>query len=253
MRAGQRGRGGAAALGAPLPARPRPPAARSAPPRAPAAARPRARRRPRRRSEFKKRVKAAEKEKEKAEKAVSAAGRQQAVRAVREAARQGSGCAAPGAARRPIGPRRAATASVGPAACGAACPPRPHACARPRARRPPLPAHAPPARRRPSQAKKAAEAASKPAAPKKAALLDDSAEELDPTLYFENRVKFVEGRKAGGANPYPHKFPVTISIPEYIAKYKDLEAGAQLKDVKVALAGGWRLAGGGGAGRGRQG
>jgi hypothetical protein len=87
------------------------------------------------------------------------------------------------------------------------------------------------------QAKKAAEAATKPAAPKKAALLDDSAEELDPTLYFENRVKFVEARKAGGANPYPHKFPVTTSIPEYIAKYQGLEAGAQLKDVKVALAG----------------
>ncbi|KIZ04328.1 lysyl-tRNA synthetase, class II, partial [Monoraphidium neglectum] len=86
-------------------------------------------------------------------------------------------------------------------------------------------------------AKKAADAAAKPAAPKKAALLDDSAEELDPTLYFENRVKFVEGRKAKGVNPYPHKWPVTSSIPEYVAKFKDLEAGAQLKDVTVSLAG----------------
>jgi lysyl-tRNA synthetase class 2 len=89
----------------------------------------------------------------------------------------------------------------------------------------------------PLQAKKAADAAAKPAAPKKAALLDDSAEELDPTLYFENRVKFVEGRKAKGVNPYPHKWPVTSSIPEYVAKFKDLEAGAQLKDVTVSLAG----------------
>ncbi|GBF92633.1 hypothetical protein Rsub_05247 [Raphidocelis subcapitata] len=86
-------------------------------------------------------------------------------------------------------------------------------------------------------AKKAAEAAAKPAAPKKAALLDDSAEELDPTLYFANRVKFVEGRKGRGVNPYPHKFPVTTTIPQFVEEYAGLEAGEQLKDVKVALAG----------------
>ena len=90
----------------------------------------------------------------------------------------------------------------------------------------------------PRQAKKAAEAAAKPAAPKKAALLDDSAEgELDPTLYFENRLKALEAKKARGANPYPHKFAVTTTVPEYVAKYADLEAGAQLKDATVALAG----------------
>jgi hypothetical protein len=51
-------------------------------------------------------------------------------------------------------------------------------------------------------------------------------------------VKYVEGKKAKGINPYPHKFPVTTTIPEYVAKYADLAAGEQLKDVTVALAGG---------------
>lgn len=141
------------------------------------------------RSEYKKRVKAAEKDKEKAEKAVSTAAR------------------AAGA----HGDRRCTGAPAHLAG---------------------LPASPPP------QAKKAAEAAAKPAAPKKAALLDDSAEELDPTLYFENRVKYVEGRKGRGLNPYPHKFPVTTTVPEFVEKYANLEAGEQLKDVTVALAGG---------------
>lgn len=86
------------------------------------------------------------------------------------------------------------------------------------------------------QAKKAAEAAAKPPS-KKAALLDDSAEETDPTLYFENRVKAVVAKQAKGVNPYPHKFQVTTSLPEYIKQYADLEPGQHLKDVTVSLAG----------------
>lgn len=84
--------------------------------------------------------------------------------------------------------------------------------------------------------KKAAEAAAKPPS-KKAALLDDSAEETDPTLYFENRVKAINAKKAKGLNPYPHKFNVTMSLPDYVAKYKDLEDGSRLDDVVVAVAG----------------
>jgi hypothetical protein len=86
------------------------------------------------------------------------------------------------------------------------------------------------------QAKKAAEAAAKPVT-KKAALLDDSSEETDPTLYFENRVKVINAKKSKGLNPYPHKFNVTMSLPEYLEKYKDLEAGSRLEDVTVAVAG----------------
>lgn len=87
-----------------------------------------------------------------------------------------------------------------------------------------------------TQAKKAAEAAAKPVS-KKAALLDDSTEETDPTLYFENRVKGLNAKKAKGQNPYPHKFNVTLTLPEYVAKYTNLEAGQRLDDVTVSVAG----------------
>jgi len=85
-------------------------------------------------------------------------------------------------------------------------------------------------------AKKASEAAAKPPS-KKAALMDDSTEETDPTLYFENRVKVLNAKKAKGINPYPHKFNVTMSLPDYIAKYSSLEPGQRLDDVTVSLAG----------------
>lgn len=43
--------------------------------------------------------------------------------------------------------------------------------------------------------------------------------------------------KARGENPYPHKFLTTLQLPAYVAKYKDLEAGEQLTNVEVRLAG----------------
>ncbi|KAG1669015.1 hypothetical protein FOA52_000608 [Chlamydomonas sp. UWO 241] len=87
-------------------------------------------------------------------------------------------------------------------------------------------------------AKKAEEAAAKP--PKAAAgveMDDDANDEKDPNLYHENRIAAIVAKKAKGTNPYPHKFNVTMQMPEYVAKYKDLEDGAQLTDVKVSLAG----------------
>lgn len=101
-----------------------------------------------------------------------------------------------------------------------------------------------------TQAKKAAEAAAKPVS-KKAALLDDSSEETDPTLYFENRVKGLNAKKAKGLNPYPHKFNVTLTLPEYVTKYANLEAGQRLDDVTVSVAGAstpWQGAAAAGAG-----
>eukprot|EP00877_Chromochloris_zofingiensis_P011251 jgi/Chrzof1/637/Cz01g23100.t1 len=85
------------------------------------------------------------------------------------------------------------------------------------------------------EAKKAAEAASKPAKP--VAEDDGATEELDPSLYFENRVKYVTNKKNKGINPYPHKFHVSTSMPEYVEKYSTLEAGQQLTDVTVSIAG----------------
>ncbi|KAF7148744.1 hypothetical protein RHSIM_Rhsim03G0265300 [Rhododendron simsii] len=62
-------------------------------------------------------------------------------------------------------------------------------------------------------------------------------EEMDPTQYFENRVKTLGALKSAGINPYPHKFHVSMSIPEYIEKYKGLTNGEHLEDVEVSLAG----------------
>jgi hypothetical protein len=69
------------------------------------------------------------------------------------------------------------------------------------------------------------------------ALEDDSNEEVDPTLYFENRLKALEIKKGKGINPYPHKFHVSMSMPDFVQKFKSLEAGEQLTDVTLSLAG----------------
>ncbi|KAK9162624.1 hypothetical protein Syun_003526 [Stephania yunnanensis] len=66
-------------------------------------------------------------------------------------------------------------------------------------------------------------------------VVDD--EDMDPTQYFENRLKVLAANKAAGGNPYPHKFLVSMSIPEYVAKYESLNNGDHLEDVKVCLAG----------------
>ena len=47
-------------------------------------------------------------------------------------------------------------------------------------------------------------------------------EELDPTKYFENRKAWLQKRMDSGENPFPHKFEVTISLPEFIKKYNDI-------------------------------
>lgn len=59
--------------------------------------------------------------------------------------------------------------------------------------------------------------------------------------FFENRLKAVNAAKAGGVNPYPHKFQTSMQVPEYIAKYSSLENGAQLVDVEESLGGAWML------------
>ena len=82
-----------------------------------------------------------------------------------------------------------------------------------------------------------AEKASKGDGDEAGALEDDSNEEVDPSLYFENRVKAIQAKKAKGINPYPHKFHVSIAVPEFVKKYTSLEAGQQLTDVTVSLAG----------------
>ncbi|KAL7246486.1 hypothetical protein ACSBR2_001558 [Camellia fascicularis] len=62
-------------------------------------------------------------------------------------------------------------------------------------------------------------------------------EDMDPTQYFENRLKALAAQKSAGINPYPHKFHVSLSILEYIDKYKGLSNGEHLEDVEINLAG----------------
>lgn len=50
----------------------------------------------------------------------------------------------------------------------------------------------------------------------------------------KNAIKSLRGTKN---EPYPHKFDVTISLTEFIEKYKDLDAGSQLNDVTISVAG----------------
>ncbi|CAI5723724.1 unnamed protein product [Peronospora farinosa] len=81
-------------------------------------------------------------------------------------------------------------------------------------------------------AKKAAEALH---TPKKTATLADE-EELDPTAYFFNREKMLSELETQGINPYPHKFHVSISLPEFHEAYGNLEAGSHLTEI-VSVAG----------------
>lgn len=61
-------------------------------------------------------------------------------------------------------------------------------------------------------------------------------EEEDPTKYFENRNRHYAEKEAQGENVYPHKFEVTMKLPEFHRAYGHLEAGQQSEDV-VSVAG----------------
>jgi len=105
-------------------------------------------------------------------------------------------------------------------------------------------------KRRAKQAQKEAEKAEKDAAKKAAGgdqpkakkkddgpQLDDD-EDVDPTKYFENRLSWVNDRKASGPDPYPHKFHVQMQLPEYCAKYASIADGAFSEtDTAVSIAG----------------
>ena len=43
--------------------------------------------------------------------------------------------------------------------------------------------------------------------------------------------------QAADGNPYPHKFHVTLSMPEYVQKFESLGSGEQLKGSSVSVAG----------------
>mmetsp|Transcript_42481 Transcript_42481/g.51543 ORF Transcript_42481/g.51543 Transcript_42481/m.51543 type:complete len:594 (-) Transcript_42481:217-1998(-) len=67
--------------------------------------------------------------------------------------------------------------------------------------------------------------------------LEQEEEDLDPTKFFENRLKSVTSVKATGGNPYPHKYPVDTRIPDFVTKFSTLADGAQEKDTIIHIAG----------------
>ncbi|KAA8915262.1 hypothetical protein TRICI_002619 [Trichomonascus ciferrii] len=82
--------------------------------------------------------------------------------------------------------------------------------------------------------KKAEKAAAKPEAAPKSKRVDD----LNPNEYYEIRSKQInELRKTHSPNPYPHKFHVTVKVPEFVHKYAHLQRGEKIEDDKVSLAG----------------
>jgi lysyl-tRNA synthetase class 2 len=62
-------------------------------------------------------------------------------------------------------------------------------------------------------------------------------EELDPTKYFENRKAWLEKKMNAGENPFPHKFKVTISLPDFIQKYNGITKKNEFLPDVVQVAG----------------
>ncbi|KAL2546265.1 Lysine--tRNA ligase [Forsythia ovata] len=75
---------------------------------------------------------------------------------------------------------------------------------------------------------------SRPQAQKSSAAEDEG---MDPTQYYENRLKALAAQKVAGNNPYPHKFAASLTIPDYVKKYESLNSGDHLEDVEERLAG----------------
>jgi len=61
------------------------------------------------------------------------------------------------------------------------------------------------------------------------------AEEMDPSQYKEHRIKWVNSLSSD--KKYPHKFEVTISVPEFKAKYDGLKQEERREKEPVRLAG----------------
>lgn len=84
--------------------------------------------------------------------------------------------------------------------------------------------------------KKAEKAAAKAAAPQPEGKKVEE-EILDPTMYYENRLKQITNLEAAGKTVYPHKFSVSLQHSEFIAKYSSLAEAQQLDAEPVSVAG----------------
>eukprot|EP01094_Clydonella_sp_ATCC50884_P000299 TRINITY_DN10237_c0_g1_i1.p1 TRINITY_DN10237_c0_g1~~TRINITY_DN10237_c0_g1_i1.p1 ORF type:complete len:663 (+),score=226.09 TRINITY_DN10237_c0_g1_i1:71-1990(+) len=67
---------------------------------------------------------------------------------------------------------------------------------------------------------------------------DSDAIETDPSAYFEHRMRYVaEVEKENPLEAYPHKFPTTMRVPDFVEKYKELKDNEILNDVTESVAG----------------
>jgi lysyl-tRNA synthetase class 2 len=80
-------------------------------------------------------------------------------------------------------------------------------------------------------------AAAKALEPVKAGKLGGDDEELDPTQYFDNRVKAIAQLEEGGTSAFPHKFHATLRVSEYIARFESLADGVSDETVSVSVSG----------------
>eukprot|EP01039_Chlorochromonas_danica_P011429 gene11429-12778_t len=87
-------------------------------------------------------------------------------------------------------------------------------------------------------AKEAEKLAKKEAEPPKAGkLVADEPEEMDPTQYYENRLRSIAQLEENGKTAFPHKFPTTLRISEFIAKYSNIAEGEHVEGDIVSVAG----------------
>lgn len=87
------------------------------------------------------------------------------------------------------------------------------------------------------EAEKAAKKALEPPKTEKAGAVVGGDEELDPTQYFENRLKQITAMESKGISAYPHKFHVSTRLSEYVEKYGSIVDGEHLSGDKVSVAG----------------
>ena len=66
---------------------------------------------------------------------------------------------------------------------------------------------------------------------------EEDEEDIDPNKYYENRSHLIGQMKRDGLKEvYPHKFQVSMTLPEFIEKYQNLDAGQHLSET-VSLSG----------------
>jgi lysyl-tRNA synthetase class 2 len=83
----------------------------------------------------------------------------------------------------------------------------------------------------------AAKAAAEPAAKSKEAKATVADEEADPTKYYDTRVASIKSWEAAGVNAYPHKFAVSLQVPAFVEKYRDIPTASVIETETVTVAG----------------